>query len=156
MPLALPSIRLALLSAFTVFLIGGCSSTDPFGPTVEVSLDVRQPAALPSTLRIVVGTSNISLHADATSSAARTMMHVSGYGEQPVQVTLLGSQSEILATVSSSLHLQAGYQYGLGGMVSRVRPIGLCVSSIAALPLRNSPSDTLFVLYSALPKGAVC
>lgn len=150
------STHLILLSVFTVSLTSACSSTEPFGPSIPISFAVQQPAAIPSTLRVEVGTSRVDLRADATSRGASASVHVLGYGDKPVHVTLLGSQSDTLATVSWSRSLEAGNEYGIAGMVSRVRPMGTCVGVISAIPLRNSPSDTLFVMDFAIPKGAVC
>lgn len=152
-----PSLaRLVFLGVLTASVCGACSSVDPSGPTIEVSLAVQQQAALPSTLDVTVGSSKLSLHAVALSATTSSTLHVSGYGEQAVQVTLLGAQSDTLANVSWPLSLQADYQYGIGAQVSRVRPIGTCVGTVTATPLRNSPSDTLFVTSLGLPKGAIC
>jgi hypothetical protein len=156
MPHFMSPLRLILLSVISGSLIAACSSTEPFGPSVDVSVDVRQAVALPSTLRIQVGSSATLLHVDATSATARTTLHVVGYGEKAVLVTLLGAQSDTLASVAYSQSFQTGYQYGIGAVVSRVRPIGVCIGTGTATPLRNSASDTLFVVYEALPKGAVC
>ena len=156
MPHVLKHARLMLLSMVAGSLVSACSSTDPFGPSIGLGLHVTQPAALPSTLRVEIGSSSASLHADAPSGNASTRMHVIGYGEKLIQLTLLGAQSDTLATASFSESLQAGYDYGIGAVVSRVRPLGNCVAIVSATPLRNSPSDTLFVENSGIPKGAVC
>lgn len=148
--------RLMLLSVVAGVFVGACSSVDPSGPSVELSLNVGQPAALPSTMRVEIGSNSASLRADAPSGSARTVIHVSGYGQKAVQVTLVDSQSDTLATVSFPWNLQADYEYGIGAMVSRARPLGICVGTITATPLRNSPGDSLFVARLGMPKGAVC
>ena len=149
-------VALMLLSVLTASVVGACSSTDPLGPVVGVSIDARRSPVLPTTLRVEIGTTSAALHADATSMAAQGRMHVFGYGTKPVMVTLLGSQWETLATVSFTEDLQPGYDYGIGGFVSRSRPLGLCYNNASAVARSTSPGDTLFVLYGGVPKGAVC
>lgn len=154
----LPSLaRLVSLSVLTGFMIGGCSSVDPFGPSIQVSLVGQEPIALSPVLRVEAGDNTISLRAtEVPMGRANAVLRVRGYGETPIKVTMLSGQSDTLATVGWSLNLQAGYQYGIAALVTRVRPMGTCVGTVLATPLRNSPSDTLFVMYVAMPKGAIC
>lgn len=152
-------IHLVFVPALFSIFLGACSSpNDPTGPRIEVSLLVHVPTALSSTLHVDVGSSDVSLRApDALFQSATTSLHVTGYGEKQVRLTLIGDDhSDTLATVAFSENLRAGYQYGIGAVVSRARPLGTCAGTVVATPLRNSPSDTLFVAYLGLPNGALC
>ena len=152
-------MRRAVMTALMGLGAAACTSPgDPTGPRFEVSLLVHQPAGLSSTLHVDVGTSEASLRSpDTLFRLTATSLHVTGYGEKQVQVTLISSNhSDTLATVRFSENLRAGYQYGIGAVVSRVRPLGTCVGTVMATPLRNSPGDTLFVAYAGLPQGAIC
>ena len=161
MPTCMPRFprlaRLISLSVLTGVMIGGCSSVDPFGPSIQVSLVGQQPIALDPVLEVEVGSSRISLRgADVPLGRANGVIHVRGYDEQPARVTMLSGQSDTLASVGWSLNLQPGYEYGIAALVTRTRPMGTCVGSVIATPLRNSPSDTLFVMYVAMRRGGIC
>lgn len=152
-------MRCVPVTVLAGLVAAACSSPgDPTGPRLEISLLVHQPAGLSSTLHVAVGTSEASLRSpDTLFRLAATSLHVTGYGEKQMQVTLISSNhSDTLATVRFSENLRAGYQYGIGAVVSRMRPLGTCVGTVMATPLRNSPGDTLFVAYAGLPQGAIC
>ena len=54
---------------------------------------------------------------------------------------------------------QEDWEYGVSAVVATHRPAGFCSSTVHARPLPatlTSTADTLFVLQSGLPKGAVC
>jgi hypothetical protein len=76
------------------------------------------------------------------------------------------------ATVNVHLHLATGevteavtwtpqndWEYGVAAVVATHRPQGICIAIVHARPLPatlTSTADTLFILQSGLPKGAVC
>jgi hypothetical protein len=54
---------------------------------------------------------------------------------------------------------KADWQYGVMAVVAPRRPQGFCFSIVHARPLPaapNSTADSLFIIQSGLPKGAVC
>lgn len=57
---------------------------------------------------------------------------------------------------SSTLAIQADYQYGASVAIGFVRPVYLCGEVVAAVPLRNAARDTMFVAFGGIPNGAVC
>lgn len=148
--------RLIPLSVLAGLLVAACSPTDPLGPVVELSLVVQQPSVLPSTLNVEIGSSRTALHATSPLVSASTRLHVRAYGEQQVQITLVGNQADTLASVSLSQSLRSDYDYGIGVVVGQARPLGICVGPITATALRSSPGDTLFVASVGIPKGAIC
>ncbi len=136
----------------------GCSSLfGPTGPRIQVSLTVQQAVAGVSSITVDVGGHSVSVRAaDIERQRADAILEAPEYGTQPVQVRLLTSAGDSLAAVAFSQSFQRRYTYGIGAVVSRVRPFGVCVGTIRATALRTSPADTLFVMFSGLPSGAVC
>lgn len=137
---------------------GACSSTTATsGPRIEVSLTVQQPAASGSVLLVSVGGRSIELRASETLFQRKdTSLDADAFGTLPVLVTLMGMGADTLATVSFSQAYESGYGYGIGAVVSRSRPVGVCAGTVLATALRSSTSDTLFVSYAGLPHGAIC
>jgi hypothetical protein len=68
----------------------------------------------------------------------------------------LSPTGDTLATLAFAQSFERGYSYGIGAIVSRVRPVGPCTGTVLATPLRTSPADTLFVAYAGIPTDAVC
>ena len=52
--------------------------------------------------------------------------------------------------------IERGYTSWIGSFVSHARPLGFCTGTVVGAPLRTAPSDTLFVMYGGIPKGAIC
>jgi hypothetical protein len=137
--------------------IASCSIFDPGGPRIQVSLIVQRTLTGASSLSVDVGGRSVSLRAsDVVGGRTDRILDASGFGSQPVQVRLLGSAGDTLAAVTFSQSFERDYAYGIGAVVSRVRPIGPCAGTILAAPIRTSTADTLFVAYSGLPSDAIC
>jgi len=151
-------MRLATRALFGAMLTMGCSTgTDPFGPTVDVSLVVSPPTSMPMTLYVAVGSATATLSAPiAPTIETRRRLYVRRYGEIPVVSTLIGEHRDTLASVAISATVRADYDQGIGAYVSRSRPLGFCMGPVTAAPLRNGSGDSLFVFFTGLPKGAVC
>jgi len=85
---------------------------------------------------------------------------VPGRGTLPVQVALVTAAGDTLAAARVVFQLEPDYRFGLGLVTGRERPIGPCAGSALAVPIRGSDArraaDTLFIMHSALPNGAVC
>jgi hypothetical protein len=149
--------------AFMAITIGvgvaACSIvTAPFDrPTISVSLTVQQPSASAAVLLVSVGGRSVSLRAsDTPNRPVETSLKATGFGTFPVTVAVMGSGTDTLATVAFTQKFERGNRYGIGAVLSRSRPAGVCVGTLLAAPLQGSASDTLFVSYTGLPKGAIC
>jgi hypothetical protein len=151
-------LTLSCATMAIAILLGGCgSAVDPFGPTVSVSLMVRTPAAASSTLYAKIGASSISLDApEGSVNQTDARIRGTGYGVVPVRFTLLGNKGDTLASVSFTQRLEVGYRYGIGAVAGSNRFVSLCGVVSAVAPLRNSASDSLFVIATGIPDGAVC
>jgi hypothetical protein len=148
----------AIVGLLLAVAAAGCSSLfGPSGPRIQVSLIVQQSAVGVSSLTVDVGGHSVSLRAaDTVGKRVDAILEAPEYGSQPVQVHLLTSAGDSLAAVAFSQSFQRRWTYGIGAVVSRVRPFGACVGTIRATALRTSPADTLFVMFGGLPSGAVC
>jgi hypothetical protein len=147
-----------MMSGLLVGLMAACSSgTEPFGPTVDVSLVVSPPTSTPMTLFVTVGSRTATLPGPISPTAQTTSrLYMLAPGDMPVVATLMGDHADTLASVAISASVRADYDQGVGAYVSRTRPLGFCMGPVTAAPLRNGSDDSLFVFYSGIPKGAVC
>jgi hypothetical protein len=152
------STKYSTIAAFLVAMSGlACSIFEPDGPRIQVSLIVQRELTGASSLSVDVGGRSVSVRApDVLGTRSDAFLDASGFGSQPVQVRLLGSAGDTLATVTFSQSFERDYAYGIGAVVSRVRPVSPCSGTIVAASIRTSPADTLFVAYSGLPTDAVC
>jgi len=156
----MPTLRtLAALGAAILSLsVNACGSTvDPFGPKVTVSLMINTPSVSSPTLHATVGRSSVSLRVpDGAASQAYLPVRGTGYGDVPVRLTLLGGTGDTLASVRFTQRLETGYTYGIGAIVGSQRFFSICGGTTVVAPLRNSTSDSLFVIATGLPDKAVC
>ncbi len=147
-------------SRWLLLAVAGVACSLPFtpaGPRIQVSLAVYQAVTSAPSVTVDVGGRSVSLRAsDIAGRSSGGALDASGFGVQPVQVRLLSNAGDTLATVAFSQDFQRGYSYGIGVIVSRVRPVGECVGTLLVTPLRASSTDTLFVAYSGIPSNAVC
>lgn len=149
--------RCAMLASALVVTSSCGALVDPLGPPVSVSFTVRTPSATSSTLRATIGNRTIALSVpEGVSSPATAQIRGTGYGDAPVLFTLLDVNGDTLASVSFTQNLQAGYRYGIGAVVGSQRIVSLCGGTAAVAPLRNSTSDSLFVVATGIPDGAAC
>jgi len=135
-----------------------CSAlTGPSGPEISVSLTVQSPSASGAALLVTVGERDVSLRASASpSQRSDASLERGKFGTLPVRVVLLSSSADTLATVAFSQTFERGYTSWIGSFVSHARPLGFCTGTVVGAPLRTAPSDTLFVMYGGIPKGAIC
>jgi hypothetical protein len=150
-------LRCAALTSIALAASSCGSLLDPKGPPVSVSFTVMTTSAASSTLDATIGNRRILLSVpEGVTSPATGQIRGTGYGDAAVQFTLLGVGGDTLAAVSFTQTLRAGNRYGIGVVVGSQRPLSVCGATRAAAPLRNSASDSLFVLTAELPDGAVC
>jgi hypothetical protein len=108
-------------------------------------------------LLVSVGGRSVSLRAsDTPNRPVETSLKATGFGTFPVTVAVMGSGTDTLATVAFTQTFERGNRYGIGAVLSRIRPVGVCAGTVLAAPLRGAASDILFVSYSGLPEGALC
>lgn len=88
-------------------------------------------------------------------------IRVASHGELPVRVDLLDSTGDTLASVHAALQLQPRYDFAItivAGYAKRVESV--CKLETHAVPiwvgLQGMPPDSMFVVISGLPAGAVC
>lgn len=144
--------------ASVILLASSCGSpVDPLGPAVEVSLTVASSFAESPTLNASIGNRSFSLSVPGGQfNQAHARIRGTGYGSAPVIFTLLGSEGDTLASVSFTQNLQRDYVYGFGVVVGSERFVSFCSGTTAIAPLRNSASDSLFVLATEVPQGMAC
>ena len=82
-------------------------------------------------------------------------------GELPVRVVLVDSSGDTLANVNAALRLQPSYDFAItivAGYEQRLQSV--CIVETHAVPIRAGaegvPPDSMFVVISGLPAGAVC
>lgn len=137
----------------------GCSNlTDSDEPDVGISFERFGTSAIAGlTLGTDLGGRPVTLAA-APNERDRAQVAVRGpsYGAVPVRVALLSAAHDTLASVAFSQTFSRGNHHWVGGVVSVQRPLGTCVGSVAAAPIKGRAADSLFVMYGGLPAGAVC
>jgi len=149
--------RCAALTSALVLASGCGALVDPLGPPVSVSFTVMTSSATSSTLSATIGNRTIALSVpEGVTAPATAQIRGTGYGDSPVLFTLLDVNGDTLASVSFTQNLQQGYRYGIGAIVGSQRFVSVCGGTSAVAPLRNSTSDSLFVIATAIPDGAVC
>lgn len=154
-------VRCRLVCVLLAGLTGmgaGCGDLfGPDGPDVTVSLEAPPPTVVARALRIAIGDQSIDVPAP-TTGGARAERHVraTGFGTQSVQVLLVGPAGDTLAAAAFAQDFERHAQHWVAGLVGRQRPLGTCVGTVAAAPVRGGAADTLFVMYGGLPDGAIC
>ena len=81
-------------------------------------------------------------------------------GELRVSVAVVAPAGDTLGSVRVGVRLQADHRYGVAVRPGGTRPVGACVGTLISAPLRtpgaSAASDTLWVAYGGLPRGAIC
>lgn len=122
-----------------------------------MSLAVQQPFPTATALHVSINGHRVVIQAPAApSQRSEGVLNAEGLGALPVRVVLVSGGVDTIAAVAFTRSFERDFEYGMGADVARVRPIGLCIGTILAAPLRSRPGDTLFVSISGLPKDAVC
>jgi hypothetical protein len=89
--------------------------------------------------------------------ASRSHIRLRSGSEVTVDVALQTSAGP--ATARLAWTPQRDWDYGVEALVDTHRPQGFCVNIVQAIPLPPAsgvPADTLFIVQSGLPTGAVC
>lgn len=108
--------------------------------------------------RVIDGqTLHVSAQAPGYLAAGREGIRLSA-GE-PATVNIIVETSTGTAAGSASWTPQENWEYGVAAFVDTHRPAGFCFKIVEAIPLPAPAAaavDTLYILQSGLPKGAVC
>lgn len=151
--------RRHLLAALAgaALVAGGCAS--PFGddgPEISVSLSTFPTAAVPLALDVVTNGGEVRV-TDGRGASAPSSVQFRGdrYGDLPVSATLRATSGDILASVAFTQRYERDYSHSVSGVVSADRPSTICTNRVAAAPIAGR-TDSLFVFYGSLPRGAVC
>lgn len=148
----------SVVVAALALTIWGCSNPfgSPNGPEIGVSLAVPRDVELPSSvLHVRISGRRVRLDAPPSGEGASTRIRGYRYGEGPVAVTLIAGDDTI-AHGEFSVELKRDHDHWVDADIGRHRPAGFCFGEAAALPLRGSATDTMFVTYGSLPNGAIC
>ena len=134
-----------------------CTEPRTAPATLTIGLDVESRHAAPVTLKADVDGNRLVLTAAAGASALSDELRLSP-ATSTVHLAVYSATGDSLGAVTTSLSVQADYQYGFSADVGFVRPTGLfCGHIIAAVPLRSAVSDSLFVVLGGeIPHGAFC
>ena len=87
-------------------------------------------------------------------------IRVATHGELPIRVVLVDSTGDTLANVHAALRLQPSYEFAItivAGYEHRLQSV--CKVETYAAPIMTAeaiPLDSMFVVISGLPAGAVC
>ena len=85
---------------------------------------------------------------------------VPGRGELAAPGSLVAAGADTLASTRFTIALQPDYGYSASVQPGGPQPIGHCVGTVLAVPLRRpgggESADTLWVTYGGLPDGATC
>lgn len=127
------------------------------GPRITVSLGVER--ALPGTpsLHADIGGQRVEVASNGPGGP-RADREVRGprYGTVPVKVALVTASGDTTAKVEFSQDFERDHNHWVSGHVSQQRPVGHCIGTLIVTPLANAPADSLFVMYGAIPQGAIC
>lgn len=146
---AAAGLALALAACSSVLGLGG--------PRIWLSLAMEQALPEAPVLHVDIGGQEVEVAA-TSASAPRDERQVRGprYGDVPVRVALLAASGDTMAAVEFTQGFQRDHNHWVSGIVGHRRPLGHCIGALVAAPLRNMESDSLFVLYGAIPEGADC
>ena len=152
-------------AVLTALASAACSKP---GATLSLGFDARGPYAAAARFHAVVtqgvytrvarGTSMRVVAQGPGSFTATTGNLPLGAGEPAtVEVHLESAAGDV--TERATWTPQEEWEYGVTAVVDSRRPQGFCFRVAHATPLPSDASastDTLFVLQSGLPKGAIC
>lgn len=157
MTLLARSMMRASIALLTTAVVSCSLITGPSGPSVYVSFETQQPVPVGTTLYVDIAGRHVTLPAPGAASQRRdAVLEVDGFGARLVRVALVSAGADTLAVATFARTFERDVDYGIGGVVSRVRPLGFCIDTVIATPVGNSARDTLFVTYGGLPKGSIC
>jgi hypothetical protein len=135
----------------------GCSTLfTPSGPKISVSMAVERPPTVPTVLRADIGGQRVELASTEPGPPRSTDVRGRQYGLVPVRVALLTTDGASLAAVEFSQQFERDRNHWVAARLGQHRPLGHCIGTLVAAPLRQGGADTLFVMYGSLPEGAIC
>jgi len=148
----------AMIAVAAALALAGCGDTlGLVGPRISVSLGVER--VLPGTpwLHADIGGQRVEV-APNSPGAPRAERELRGprYGTVPVKVALVTAAGDTMAKVEFNQDFTRDHNHWVSGQVGQQRPEGHCIGTVVATPLRNTPADSLFVMYGAIPQGAIC
>ncbi len=152
------SSLLAAAGLALALALAGCSSVLGLGgPKISLSLALERALADEPVLRVEIGGQRVEVAA-TSASAPRQERAVRGprYGEVPLRVALLAAPGDTMAAMEFNQNFQRGHNHWVSGIVGQRRPLGHCIGTLVAAPLRNMESDSLFVMYGRIREGADC
>lgn len=140
-----------------IAVLAGCTEPRAERAYVGLALNVQSSHPTPVTVTLSIGGASIQL---TTAPGGRTVaneLQVSPMAAVPLRVVAASMTGDSLAEFATSQDLQANYEYGFETDIGRARPVSICGAVVAAVPLRMSANDTLFVFSTGgIPVGAVC
>ena len=81
-------------------------------------------------------------------------------GKATVRFSLVSAASDTLGSGQVSFDLHPGWTFGVAGQVDSKRPVGVCTGPITPIALRSATgaavTDTLYLGWLGLPRGAIC
>ena len=156
----------AIAASHLVAVVGCSQFIEPRGPEIAVSLIVDEPRravfAAPLVLSVDLSDVAVQVAAGATDPGiGRADVRGARYGDVPVHVRLLGQSSAVLAEATFSQGFERDNLHWIAAMVGQRRPLGFCVGALIPVPISGgataaAATDTMFVMYGRIPRGAVC
>ena len=153
------------MAAISVALAAGCAGPEAkLGVSVNAHGTYAEASRYHLTItqgrlnRVIDGQSlQLSAQAPGYLAAAREGIRLSA-GE-PATVNIIVETSGGNAAGNVSWTPQENWEYGVAAFVDTHRPAGFCFNIVEAIALpapAGAAVDTLYVLQSGLPKGAIC
>lgn len=143
--------------AAAIIALAGCTEPRAEPTRVGISLDVQASHSAPVMLTSTIGVAHLQLTASPGGRAVSNELQVSPARAVAVALVAYSPAGDSLAGFTTSQDLESNYQYGFGADIGRVRPLSICGAVIAAVPLRASVNDTLFISSNGgIPVGAIC
>ena len=123
------------------------------GPDLTVTLTTGAHVAVgaPLVLDVRVGASSFRM-----TTLGEIEVEAPGEGNHPVFVTLLDSAADTSAHARFNQTFDDDWLHWITVQLGGPRPLGFCIGEVLALPAREEPGDTTFLMYGSIPRGAVC
>lgn len=136
-------------------LCAACAGAfDPRTANLSVSLLATGTPA--PRLHVLVGRQRIVVPASAPGSGDEQRVFAPPAEGVTVLIALVSESADTVATLSFGQSFRHDHTHWIAAVVGRQRPGGHCIGELVVAPLPGESTDTLFVAYGALPRGAIC